>query len=233
MDLRVEPVTVIGQAVRNLRAAIMQGDFRPGEHLPEADLCGRLGISRASLREALRCLVTEQMIEMVPNRGYFVARLDEQKVEDIGEVWTVLTTAAVGKFTRQATPADLTAMRAAIFGLQRAVKSGEVTLQLEMMHDFFRVIYKRGGNRVWSEMITTLTSRIHALRRMSLRVADQGSVVAQLYAIFVAVEAKDAATAMDATGAHIRASCEAAREFCRQGEKEAVLCRVEDAPLAR
>jgi DNA-binding GntR family transcriptional regulator len=218
MDLRVEPVTVIGQAVNNLRGALMQGDFRPGEHLPEADLCGRLGISRASLREALRCLVTEKLIEMVPNRGYFVASLDERNVAEIGEVWTVLTTAAVGKFTHQATDADLSAMRAAIFGLRRAVETGEITLQLEMMHAFFRVIYKRGDNRVWTEMIVALTARIHALRRMSLRVADQASLAGQLEAILSAVENHDSTAAIAATGAHIQAACEAAKACCRKEE---------------
>jgi DNA-binding GntR family transcriptional regulator len=217
MDIRVEPITVLGQAVKNLRIAIMHGEFRPGERLPEADLCDRMGISRASLREALRCLVTEKLIDVIPNRGYFVARLDERSVDDIREVWTVLTTEAVGKFAHRATAGDLKLMQGAIRGLARAVEAADVSLQLETIYEFFRVVFERGDNRVWSEMISALMSRIHVLRRLSIRPTKRQINVEQLQSILDALTRKDAADAMRLTRVHIDTACDLAKTVCRQG----------------
>ncbi len=69
MDLKVLTQTVQGQAVRNLREAITSGMFQPGDRLVEAEMCARLGISRPSLREALRSLEAERLIVIVPNKG--------------------------------------------------------------------------------------------------------------------------------------------------------------------
>src|SRR5262245_24434716 len=79
--------TVIDQAVNTLRAGIMQRDLRPGQKLLESDLSRDLGISRASLREALRALEADRLIELVPNRGPFVSRLGPREVEEIHDVW--------------------------------------------------------------------------------------------------------------------------------------------------
>ncbi len=69
MDLRISPRTVQQETVDKLRLAILSGMFQPGNRLVESQLCIQLGISRPSLREALRSLAAERLIEIVPNRG--------------------------------------------------------------------------------------------------------------------------------------------------------------------
>ncbi len=61
--------SVIDQAVGRLRKMIMLGELRPGQKLVEADLCRDLAVSRASIREALRIMEKERLIELIPNRG--------------------------------------------------------------------------------------------------------------------------------------------------------------------
>src|SRR5678816_3261076 len=73
-------MTVIGNSVSRLRNSIMQGELRPGQKLIEADVCRQLQISRASLREVLRILETERLIEMIPNRGPSVAKLGWEEI---------------------------------------------------------------------------------------------------------------------------------------------------------
>ena len=83
MELAVEPKTVLRQAVENMRMAIVEGMFKPGERLVETDLCERLRISRPSLREALRTLEAERLIVIAPNRGPSVAVLLGNRAADL------------------------------------------------------------------------------------------------------------------------------------------------------
>lgn len=66
-----------------LRAAIMYGSLEPGAQLGEAELAGRLGISRGPLREAMQRLVQEGLLVSEPHRGLFVITLDQGDVEDV------------------------------------------------------------------------------------------------------------------------------------------------------
>ncbi|WP_395104961.1 GntR family transcriptional regulator [Actinomadura sp. SCN-SB] len=66
-----------------LRTAILYGQLEPGEQLGEADLAGRLGISRGPLREAMQRLVQEGLLHSEPHRGLFVVTLDQSDVEDV------------------------------------------------------------------------------------------------------------------------------------------------------
>ena len=69
-----------------LREAIMSQRFRPGEHLVERDLCEQTGVSRSSVREALRTLEAEGLIDRRGNRGLFVVSITPDEARQIYEV---------------------------------------------------------------------------------------------------------------------------------------------------
>ena len=110
--------TVITQAVARLRAMIMAGDLRPGQKLVEADLCRELSVSRASIREALRILEKERLIHLIPNRGPSVTKIGWKEIEDIHDVWAMLTSEAVYQFVERARPEDLAALKRAVTQLE-------------------------------------------------------------------------------------------------------------------
>ena len=97
-----QQLSVIEQSLKSLRSMIMNGDLAPGQKLVEASLCTNLGISRASLREALRIMEGERLIELIPNRGPSVAKLGWREIEDIHDVWAMLTSEAVYRFVERA-----------------------------------------------------------------------------------------------------------------------------------
>lgn len=68
--LRIEDVpTVRAIVAQKLREAIMSGTFKPGQRLVERELCEMTGVSRPSIREALRLLEADGMVSTVPHRG--------------------------------------------------------------------------------------------------------------------------------------------------------------------
>src|SRR5690348_15248882 len=98
MDLKVSPVSVQQQAASKLRAAILAGVFQPGDRLVEADLCERLGVSRPSVREALRSLEAEKLVAIVPNRGPLVPLITWEQAKEIYQVRVLLEGEAAAAF---------------------------------------------------------------------------------------------------------------------------------------
>lgn len=68
---------------RKIRTAIGNGEFGPGAQLGEADLAGRLGVSRGPLREAMQRLTQEGLLVSIRNRGLFVAQFSQADITDI------------------------------------------------------------------------------------------------------------------------------------------------------
>jgi DNA-binding GntR family transcriptional regulator len=86
VDFADTPRRLSDQLASYLRGEIYSGRLRPGERLYEVELCKRLNVSRAPLREAILTLRTDGLVEVRPNRGAIVTRFED---EDIREVFTL------------------------------------------------------------------------------------------------------------------------------------------------
>src|SRR6266851_4646069 len=81
----VRPETLRHQVENVLRQAIMSGRFAPGARLIERELCETLGVSRTSVREALRRLEAEKLVRSVPHKGPVVAIMPKKEAADLSE----------------------------------------------------------------------------------------------------------------------------------------------------
>jgi DNA-binding GntR family transcriptional regulator len=142
VDLQVAPRTVQQETVQKLRAAILAGMFQPGDRLAEADLCKMLGVSRPSLREALRSLEAERLIAIVPNRGPQIPVVSWEEAEQIYQVRALLEGEAAALSARRAGPEDLEEMAAALAGLARTVKAGDARGRVETTRRFYAAILR-------------------------------------------------------------------------------------------
>jgi DNA-binding GntR family transcriptional regulator len=77
------PPTLTIVASDSVRNAIFRGDLKPGEPLREGDLSQSLGVSRSTVREALRLLQEDGLVEVIPHRGAFVTRIFPRMVDEI------------------------------------------------------------------------------------------------------------------------------------------------------
>src|SRR5689334_15276811 len=78
------------RVIAGLRDMIVEGELAAGARIPERVLCERFAVSRTPLREALKALASEGLVELLPNRGARVTRLTEQDVEDMFQVMASL-----------------------------------------------------------------------------------------------------------------------------------------------
>ena len=206
--------TIIEQSVGKLRNAIMQGELRPGQKLIEAELCRSLDISRASLREALRILETEKLIELVPNRGPSVARLGYDEVESIHEVWALLTGEAVADFTRIAKDKHIAELQKALDALKDSIETNRPLDQLAATNAFFMAVMRKCGNSVLTETVISLVSRVNFLRAQALLHQGWGVVYAEeIEDILLAIREQNPDAARLATRKHIASACSAAKQL--------------------
>jgi DNA-binding GntR family transcriptional regulator len=168
IDLRISPRTVQQQVVEKLREAIALGMFKPGERLAEAELCDLLGVSRPSIREALRGLEAERLIDMVPNRGPHIAVLTAQQATEIYRVRALLEGEAASIAAQRATPDDLKLMRASLEAFGKAARADDMHLQIACTSAFYGHILRICGNHIIEEMLQGLLARINFLRMRSM-----------------------------------------------------------------
>lgn len=215
-DLRVIRTTVLESTVETLRSAILVGHFKPGERLVEADLCATIGISRASLREALRRLEAERLIDIIPNRGPIIPVMSWAEALQIFHVRKLLEAEAAALAARNGDGTHHLRARAALADFEAAIGNGasgkaELGHLISATGDFYDAVMEAGGNRIVRELLRGLNARISFLRGRSMSMNDRAaSSLREMSAMLSAIEARDEAAARDTTIAHIDAACAAA-----------------------
>jgi len=199
----LETYSLVELAVDRLRREILSGRADPGERLVEEQLTRRLGISRAPLREAMRLLAQQGLVEHIPRRGARVATLSDEDVRELYEVRDVLERHAVSSMP--ADP-DLTALRAALEVMRKATEADD-RLELANAHRRFHTeVVALGGNRQLADLYGSVLVRIQLYMAVNMRreaeVARAADGVHRHERLFAAVERGDAAGIVEALDAH-------------------------------
>lgn len=205
------------QAENTLRKAILSGRFTPGDRLKERELIELLGVSRTLLREALRQIEAEGLIEIIPHRGPVVAVLSYEEAEEIYEVRGILEAQACTGFALRASSAHVKALDDAFEQLTIAARKGDVPGTLSWSDTFYDIIVAGCGNRVLGGMLKQLHNRIVLLRRTSLSESDRlPETLYELTSIADALKARDEAAAGKAALHHVRQASRAALRVLRK-----------------
>ncbi len=210
MDLKVSTQSIQTQTVRNLREAIISGVFQPGDRLIEADICARLGVSRPSLREALRSLEAERLLVIVPKKGSYIPSLTMEEAREIYEARALLEGEAVALFVTRATEDAVAVMVQALADFDLAVEKGLLGEQIRATRQFYEQILSGCGHRTIQEMLSTLNARITFLRSKSMSQpgrAENSSL--EMKAILQAIVARDPESAREAAIDHVKLACKA------------------------
>ncbi len=214
-SLRVDfPATTLrGMVVERLRSAIIAGRFASGTRLIERGLCDQLGVSRSVVREAIRTLEAEGLVETLPRSGPMVASLDWPRARQIYDIRRLLEAEAARACALRADAAVQGNLRAALRHLQTAFDAGAAGPLLQATSDFYAVIFAAAGHDVAWEIVTRLNGRISRLRALTLA-SPARSVPghAHMQRICDAICAGDPDAAAAAVNAHLIDAAEIARK---------------------
>lgn len=167
-----DPHSLREKTVSKLREAIIAGYFAPGEQLVERDICAKTDVSRSSLREALRHLESEGLVESRKGEGVFVKVLSLDDVRDIYEVRMTLDAEAVRLFSERASAADKLRLKTLTDQLDKLDYS-DFRKVLASTNEFFSVIYEGAGNKLSRDIIRSLQTRISLLRAITSRSSNK------------------------------------------------------------
>ena len=200
-------LSLVELAVARLKYEILSGATDPGERLVEQHLTRRLGISRAPLREALRLLAEQGLVEHTPRRGSRVATLSDRDVTELYAVRDVLERQVVTMALPVTDPQTLAGMRAALTGMTTAAQTGD-RLAIADAHRVFHVALAGiGGNRQLALIYDQILTKIQLymainLRREAETTADPLDGVRRHERLFAAVEGGDLPTVLAALAGH-------------------------------
>jgi DNA-binding GntR family transcriptional regulator len=157
-----------GEVIDEVRRAILTGDLAPGSRLPETHLAARLGVSRPTVREAIRELVRERILTEEAYKGVRVASLPADQLLDVFEVRSALETLACQKIAAQRGPDQELALRAALEDLSKAVATGSAKATHAAHLRFHGTLYELSG----VELLRALWSVIQSQVNLTITVVD-------------------------------------------------------------
>ena len=213
-DLRIahSPTTLRELAVDRLRQAIISGRFSGGDRLVERTLCEQLGVSRSVVREAIRYLEAEGLVETQGRSGPIVARLDWDQARQVYDIRRLLESEAAAACARAADQAVKDRLRSALARLDTAFAEATPSQLYDATTRFYEVIFTAAGHGVAWEVVQRLNSRISRLRALTLATTDRRiSGPAHMARICAAICAGDAPGAAAAVRDHLHDASAIAR----------------------
>jgi len=194
-----------GVAFAKLMAAIKDGVLRPGDRLREIDIAERFSLSRTPIREALRRLEAERIIEHRPRIGAIIRMLDQTEVVELYEMRLVLERTAAEMAAKHAMEAEVDALADLNKNITKAVHNPSRAAAINQQ--FHRAIYLATRNRFLLESARALNNALLLLGPTTL--ADEArinTVVQQHNQIIDAISRGDIEAAGVASEAHLQTS---------------------------
>lgn len=184
------------QTYQALRAALLDGQYLPGERMYEAEIAQALGVSRNPVREAVRRLQQDGLLEVRPHYGIYVARIPADEVEDVYRIRGALEATAAALAAERMTDEEIIEL-GAIVTEQQAAASSSAALPREPVSvvqadRFHRSIHVGARSPRLLMLLEQIYAQVTHFRNITLRVPGRAAVSATDHAgIFEAIRSRD------------------------------------------
>lgn len=181
---------------QHIRDMILSGALAPGGELVEVDLSAALGVSRTPVREALKLLAVEGMVELRPNRSARVPDLQPEAIMQLFEAIAGIERIAAELAAARITDAELAHLRILQDEMEGYHRATDLAPYFAINQRIHRLIVGASRNKPLQEAHESLYGRAELVRRRALRTPERwDESVSEHRAIFHALEARDSASA--------------------------------------
>ena len=161
------------QVLKALRRAIVSGQLVPGQRLTERSLIEMLGVSRTVIREALRQIEAEGLIEIIPNKGPVVRELSPAEAKDLYRIRAVLEGLAARLFAENASAAMVDKLEAALEAVILAYAGDDGEEALDAKTRFYDLLYQGSASQTLASMLNVVQARVWRWRAIGLTHPDR------------------------------------------------------------
>lgn len=158
------------QVAERLRKRIYQQELAAGAAIDEKALCQTFGISRTPMREALKVLAAEGLVELVPRRGCFVRALDLDELRELFPVMAVLEGLCAREALQRLNDRTLAELEAMHANLEQQAAAGDIDAYYEANFRFHQRLQELSGNRWLQRVVTDLRKILRLARHTQLMV---------------------------------------------------------------
>ena len=197
------------QIANQLRDMIIQNQFASGARITERDVCKKLNVSRTPLREALRMLAAEGLVELIPNCGAVISSPTADEIADMLQVLGVLEAFAGERACSLITQAEINEIKALQYEMLAAFSRGDRLQYFKLNQGIHLAIVNAARSETLLSMHSRLNARLYRIRYQSnLRNELWGSAVEEHNDIMDALEKRDAMKLSKLLRLHLKSTWE-------------------------
>jgi DNA-binding GntR family transcriptional regulator len=178
--------------VEHIRNFIVEGAMAPGSKLNEREICETLGISRTPLREAMKVLAAEGLVDITPNRGANVSRMSETEIWEMFELMSGLEALSGELACERITPAEVAKIKALHYEMLACRAQNDLPGYYRCNQAIHDQISEAARNSILRQTFISINRRLKALRfRSNLNASKLDKAVQGHEEMLIALEARD------------------------------------------
>ncbi len=171
--MAVNGYSLSDKVFNTLREDILSGKYLVGEELKEMNLAADLNVSRTPVREALRQLELEGLIEIVPNKGATVIGIDQEDVRDICEMRSMLEGFCAKKAAQNINDQIISDMEEILDLSEFHSSKAKYEQVLELDNQFHELLYRASGSKMIRKTLTDFHQYLEKVRKKTLSSAER------------------------------------------------------------
>lgn len=209
------------QVAQRLRQMLVEGRIAPGAKLNERELSELLAVSRTPLREAIKMLAAEGLVELLPHRGAIAVSLGEADIQNTFEVMAGLEGMTGELAAQRITPAELAEIQAMQFEMMAAYTRRDLSAYYQLNARIHAAISAAAKNPVLSQVYKQVNARLQALRFRSNQDGEKWKrAVKEHEKMIEALAAHDGAAMREVLQQHLRNKRDVVLEQLREEAKK-------------
>jgi len=198
------------QVADQIREMIRKGYLRQGQKIAEAEFCRELGISRTPLREALRVLASEGLVQLTPNKGARISRPTLEEIRDMFQVMAVLEGLCAQTAATRRTEGDMARLDALHRALEEAYGERDEERYIQANHEYHKFVQSLAANSALSDIVNGLRQKIFLYRyRQLYQPGRMDDSIQEHRGLLEAFRRRDGASAEALMRHHLHRQCEA------------------------
>lgn len=162
-----------GRVFHKIRGDILNGKYKENEELKEVAIGQELGVSRTPVREALRQLELEGLVQIIPNRGAFVTGIQASDVRDIYLIRARLEGLCARWACEHITKEQMDAMEENVYLAEFHAKKGNMEQMTELDNQFHRILYESANSKMLEHLLMDYHQYVMRIRRKTLSTPER------------------------------------------------------------